>query len=179
MAMQNMMIAKITPEMHNDQIDAYVQTNMPTDWLWLDMDDFRRRYHIYIAMEPEEFYYHNACADDNLKRLGDKFDFRIYGYHAIKAAIPFMQLKADDEYKRKMAEHDRYMEAMAERMRQMSNEMCRGDPNDEDPRVRAGTHKRITISTETGAGKGRCEPVDYIVPNEEYDDDCNSDAGFD
>jgi hypothetical protein len=180
MEMQNMSDSfEITPEMHNQQIDAYVQTNMPKDWLWLDMDKFRHKYHVFIAMEAKEFFNHNHFADDNLNRLKDKFGFRLYTYHSMKAAIPFMELKANDEFKRKLAKYDRNMEEMAERMRQMGQAMCRGDPNDEDPRVRAGTHKRITVSTETGAGKGRCEPVDYIVPNDDFDSDCDSDGGFD
>jgi hypothetical protein len=119
-----------------------------------------------ISMSTELFEGHWNSLDANLKagKIANEFAM------AIRAAMPVQQARADEEYKKA---NEIFMHEMRERMRRYDEMMSNpngGDPNDPDERVRAGTHRRITESEETGAGKGRREPISYVVPIE-YDSD--------
>ena len=120
----------------------------------------------YLAMSPERFEGVWNSRHANLKSGKLSLDHQ----KAIADAMPIQQKRADEQYR---IANEIYMREMKEKMRLLNERMRNqngGDMNDPDERIRAGTHKRITVSTETGSGKGRKEPVSYVVPIADADD---------
>jgi hypothetical protein len=162
-------------ETHNEAVHSYCMENLAEFYLELDMGEFKRRYLQCINMGVEEFEHHLNSSKGNLKNLGQAQMW--YLYHAMRAAIPHNQTKADAKYKEDTVKYHEYLDWIAERMREMSENPSAGDPSDPDERVRAGTHRRVKGEPEaTGAGKGQKRSLEYIVPNEDGDSDEDHDG---
>ena len=160
----------IMDKTHNEFVNSYCKEKFPKLYSEIDFDEFNRRYLQCVNMEVEEFYNHLGSAKINLKNLGEKEMW--YLYHAMHAAIPFNDTKAEAKYQEEKVKYIEYMDRNAKRMREMSENPNGGDPNDPDERVRAGTHKRVKGEPEaTGAGKGQKRSLEYIVPVEDDSDD--------
>jgi hypothetical protein len=108
-------------ETHEQHIQSYIEENLHSEWLFLDMDIFRSLYLTCINMGVEEFDWHLKCSKGNLRRVND--ENMHYLYHAMHAAIPFNQTKADEKFRLETIAYNAYLEEMAERMREAMNKV--------------------------------------------------------
>ena len=160
----------VLDETHRNDMEIYLKKNMPNDWYFLDLDEFKKRYKTCIDMSVDQFTHHLGESKRNLKLICT--DEMLHLYHGMRAAIPFQNLKADAKYKDDMTSHYVKMERAAKRRREISENPLGGDPDDPDERVRAGTHKRVKGEPEaTGAGKGQKQSLEYVVPIESDDEE--------
>ena len=116
----NMSVACID-KTHEQHIQSYIEENLHSEWLFLDMDIFRSLYLTCINMGVEEFYWHLKCSEGNLLRVKD--ENMHYLYHAMHAAVPFNQTKADEKLRLEKIAYNAYLEEMAERMREAMNKV--------------------------------------------------------
>jgi len=159
----------VLDETHHNDMEIYLKKNMPNDWYFLDMDEFKKRYKTCIDMSVDQFTHEFGNCKRNLNVIGT--DEMLHLYHGMQAAVPFQNLKADAKYKDDMASHYVEMERAAKRRREISENPLGGDPDDPDERVRAGTHKRVKGEPEaTGAGKGQKQSLEYVVTIESDDE---------
>lgn len=121
----------------------------------------------YLDMTTRRFFGIWECRKHNKKIIG------AIQYSAMEAAFPQMKDRADEEYREekrkqseKLAELKKIREENMKRKRDEGDETG-GDVNDdEDPRVRAGTHERV-FSRQKCGGKGQTQLVCEIVPIED------------
>jgi hypothetical protein len=118
----------------------------------------------YLKMDTRKFFGNWVCRAHNKKILDP------VQYSAMEAAFPNMKERADKEYaeetrkqREKIAEMKKIREENMKRIRDAEDEGDVEVNDDEDPRVRAGTHERV-FSRQKCGGKGQTQLVCEIVP---------------